>query len=119
MRLVSGVVRGAGDDPDLSDEELLAARAAWFECYSSQENVFAPAETGPYTCPCCGHRTLGERGAYEICVECGWEDDGQDDHDSGAIRGGPNGRSSLDEASATYVANGGGREPHAPPAPSG
>jgi hypothetical protein len=30
-------------------------------------------------CPCCGHRTLDERGAYEICRVCFWEDDGATD----------------------------------------
>jgi hypothetical protein len=29
-----------------------------------------------YTCPCCGHRVLGEPpGSYEICGVCFWEDD--------------------------------------------
>lgn len=27
-------------------------------------------------CPCCGYRTLAERGSYEICPVCFWEDDG-------------------------------------------
>lgn len=27
-------------------------------------------------CPCCGYRTLQERGQYEICPVCSWEDDG-------------------------------------------
>lgn len=27
-------------------------------------------------CPCCGYRTLRERGDYEICKICFWEDDG-------------------------------------------
>lgn len=27
-------------------------------------------------CPCCGYRTLTERGAFEICCVCFWEDDG-------------------------------------------
>jgi len=30
-------------------------------------------------CPCCGHLTLRERGGFELCPECDWEDDGQDD----------------------------------------
>ncbi len=29
-----------------------------------------------FACPCCGHRTLPELGAYEICPVCFWEDDG-------------------------------------------
>lgn len=99
----------------LSDEELITRRRAWFEFYSRQRNVFAQKTDVKYTCPCCGHRTLDERGAYEICPECGWEDDGQDDHDSAVVRGGPNGRQSLDAARAAYVARGGIHQPHTPP----
>lgn len=29
-------------------------------------------------CPCCGYLTLDERGNYEICPVCYWEDDGGD-----------------------------------------
>jgi hypothetical protein len=111
------VRRNPSDDPRLTDEELLARRKAWFDFYNRQANVFAPPADEKYTCPCCGHRTLDERGAYEICSQCGWEDDGQDDHDSGVVRGGPNGRLSLDAARADYVARGGVRLPHEPPAP--
>ncbi|QYZ80354.1 hypothetical protein E2N92_01110 [Methanofollis formosanus] len=33
-------------------------------------------------CPCCGYHTLGERGMYEICDVCFWEDDGvNEDHE--------------------------------------
>ncbi|WP_143171274.1 CPCC family cysteine-rich protein [Rhizobacter sp. OV335] len=28
-----------------------------------------------HPCPCCGSRTLGALGSYEICEVCGWEDD--------------------------------------------
>ena len=28
------------------------------------------------TCPCCGYRTLPERGRYDLCPVCWWEDDG-------------------------------------------
>ena len=33
-------------------------------------------------CPCCDYFTLGERGGYEICPICFWEDDGIDIDDS-------------------------------------
>lgn len=99
----------------LPDGEVLAARSAWFDFYTKQRNVFAPPGGGPYTCPCCGHRTLHERGAYEICRQCGWEDDGQDDHDSAVVRGGPNGRLSLDAARVLYRAEGGESERHVIP----
>jgi hypothetical protein len=83
---------------------------------SRKRSVTAPLGRGPYTCPCCGHPTLDERGGYDICRECGWEDDGQDDHDSAVVPGGPNGSTSLDDARRSYLAS--GREPgiHVPPA---
>ena len=110
------VVRGPNDDPNLSDEELLAQRRAWFEAYTQTRNVVARVAHGPYTCPCCGHRTLPERGGYSICRECGWEDDGQDDHDSEVVRGGPNKCLSLDDARIEYAARGGVRQQHTAPA---
>ena len=109
------VVRGPHDDPNLSDDELVAQRTEWFEAYTAQLNVFAPRSDALYSCPCCGHPTLTERGAYEICRRCGWEDDGQDDHDSSVVRGGPNGRLSLDAARAEYDQLGSKRLPHTPP----
>ena len=36
-------------------------------------------------------------------MECGWEDDGQDDHDADVVRGGPNGRLSLTQARLDYA----------------
>jgi hypothetical protein len=110
------VIRGPHDDPSSSGDELIAKRKQWFESYTSRRNVFAPRDGGPYSCPCCGHLTLSERGGYEICPECGWEDDGQDDHDSDVVRGGPNGRLSLDAARTRYRAEGGDPRPHHPPA---
>ncbi|WP_210332701.1 CPCC family cysteine-rich protein [Methylosinus sp. H3A] len=55
-----------------------------------------------HRCPCCGYRTLDERGAYEICPVCFWEDDGQDDHDADEVRGGPNGSLSLTRARQNF-----------------
>jgi len=63
-------------------------------------------EDGPYACPCCGYLTLGERGGYDICVVCFWEDDGQDDPDADAVWGGPNGSLSLTAARANFAAMG-------------
>jgi hypothetical protein len=109
------VQRGPGDDPSLTDEELIQRRTAWFQAYLAQQNVSADHGATLYTCPCCGHATLPERGRYEICDECGWEDDGQDDHDSAVVRGGPNGPLSLDAARAAYERAGGTRGVHQPP----
>jgi hypothetical protein len=57
-------------------------------------------------CPCCRCLTLDERGAFEICPVCFWEDDGQDDEDAGTVRGGPNGSLSLEQARRNYAAFG-------------
>jgi hypothetical protein len=57
---------------------------------------------GLLACPCCGHATLTERGIYEICPVCFWEDDGQDNHDADEWRGGPN-RVSLREGRINYL----------------
>ena len=29
----------------------------------------------PTICPCCGRYIFDEKGGYEICPVCGWEDD--------------------------------------------
>ncbi|MFC6527422.1 CPCC family cysteine-rich protein [Nonomuraea rubra] len=48
-----------------------------------------------YTCPCCFLPTLHYRGGFEMCEECCWEDDGQDDHNADVVMGGPNGSDTL------------------------
>ena len=59
-------------------------------------------ETLPLRCPCCQHKTIGERAAYLICPVCFWEDDGQDDVEADEIWGGPNGELSLTQARVNY-----------------
>lgn len=66
-------------------------------------NTIEPfSETAAYRCPCCLCRTLRERGGYEVCPACFWEDDGQDDHDADEVRGGPNGSLSLTRARQNF-----------------
>lgn len=65
-------------------------------------NVYGRADRGPYTCPCCYFRTLPERGGYDVCPVCRWEDDGQDDHDADDVRNGPNGALSLTAARSSF-----------------
>jgi len=50
-----------------------------------------------FTCPGCSYPTLLERGGYEICQICNWEDDDQDDPKADEIWEGPNGDLSLTE----------------------
>ncbi|MEK8038405.1 CPCC family cysteine-rich protein [Burkholderia contaminans] len=75
----------------------------------------------PLRCPCCRFKTLSERGGYEICAVCFWEDDGQDDDDADEVLGGPNGDLSLTKGRANYRAFGASRRqdlPHVrPPLP--
>lgn len=86
--------------------EDLERRSRWFDWYVEQQahnSVHRPARGGPYHCPYCGCRTLDERGGFDICPVCFWEDDGQDDHDAEVVQGGPNGSLSLSEARANYL----------------
>ncbi len=55
------------------------------------------------TCPCCGFPTLEERGNYDICELCNWEDDVEDDKNSSKVWGGPNGKYSLDQARENFL----------------
>lgn len=34
-----------------------------------------------FNCPCCGKATLSCRSEYDICSNCNWEDDGNDNED--------------------------------------
>jgi hypothetical protein len=57
-----------------------------------------------HRCPCCHSVTLTERGAFEICPVCNWEDDGQGDNDAYEVREGPNGWLSLTDARRNFLA---------------
>lgn len=53
----------------------------WIKRRNGQKEIDweAPVVTEPRAqCPCCDYITLAERGSYEICPVCFWEDDGQD-----------------------------------------
>ena len=44
------------------------------------EEVVVEGRTDPlFACPCCMYHSLTERGQYEICPVCFWEDDGSND----------------------------------------
>ncbi len=69
----------------------------------SYRPIWHVGDSGPKcACPCCGYRTLSERGGFEICPVCFWEDDGQDDEDADVVRGGPNHSLSLTEARRNF-----------------
>jgi len=57
-------------------------------------------------CPCCGRATISERGHYEICKVCWWEDDGQDNAKADTVMGGPNYGLSLTQGRANFLLHG-------------
>lgn len=76
-------------------------------------NVTKPPTQGVmYHCPCCGFRTLPNRGHDDICPVCFWEDDGQDEHDADCVRGGPNHNLSLTQARLNFGLFGACEERH-------
>jgi Cysteine-rich CPCC len=87
------------DDESPSHEELARRTAS---LYRYVDRIAAQPTDLPLRCPCCGCKTLSERGAFDICKVCYWEDDGQDDYDADLVRGGPNGALSLSAARANY-----------------
>jgi len=86
-------------------KDILEHRSQWFKKYARrlEEGTIKPPHPGArYPCPCCGYPTLSERGGFEICELCRWEDDGQDDPHADEVWGGPNGRYSLSEARQNF-----------------
>lgn len=69
----------------------------------SNESVNYPRRA---ICPCCLFPTLNGRGAFEICVVCWWEDDGQSNQDADEVRGGPNSHYSLTCARRNFADHG-------------
>lgn len=84
----------------------MSSKEKWFNqyfdrIYSSSKNNYK--KFGDYfLCPCCSYPTLSERGEYEICLLCSWEDDGQDTPHENEIWGGPNSNYSLKEARENF-----------------
>ncbi|SRR6266511_4270140 len=70
---------------------------------SSYPVTSRPVTDVRFECPCCGYPMLQERGAFEICRLCGWEDDGQDEADAERVLGGPNYEMSLVAARENFV----------------
>jgi tRNA threonylcarbamoyladenosine biosynthesis protein TsaE len=90
-------------------DRLGDSAALWVDDYIDRLDrlsVVRGPDGGPYPCPCCGNVTLPERGAFDICPVCFWEDDGQDDADADIVRGGPNGALSLTDARRNYTSIG-------------
>lgn len=76
----------------------------WQEMEWTGAALRIPSAPSLHPCPCCGFRTLAEeeRGSFEICPVCGWEDDFVQYRDPDH-RGGAN-PESLNEARAAFAA---------------
>lgn len=94
---ITPVASPSDDDTEPRDT---SPGTAWFHAYF--DRLAAQPNDLPLRCPCCFCKTLDERGGFDICPVCFWEDDGQDDFDADDVRGGPNGALSLTEARANY-----------------
>ena len=79
------------DKDQLSFLADFTQRRKLFDTYLTEKSIAL------YTCPGCSYPTLTERGGYEICIVCNWEDDNQDDKETDEIWGGPNYKLSLTE----------------------
>ncbi len=78
-------------------EEQRAILSAFFERRNLFSVYLKNNDVQLFTCPGCAFPTLSERGGYEICIICNWEDDDQDDMEADEIWGGPNQDLSLTE----------------------
>jgi hypothetical protein len=89
-----------------SESEKIEQNKKWFNFYLDRlenHSIVEPSQNDVvYKCPCCGYKTLSERGGFEICPVCFWEDDGQDEQDADIVRGGPNRSLSLAQARANF-----------------
>ncbi len=79
------------DENQIKNLESFLIRRKKFDRYLLENKIDL------FTCPGCGFPTLSERGVYEICEVCNWEDDNQDDPNADEVWGGPNYELSLTE----------------------
>ncbi len=89
--------------PELWTDEAVRSHPRWAEVRAAAQTALDAMwwNPRPFTCPCCGFRTLAEApGSYEICHVCFWQDDGVQLLDP-AYNGGAN-TLSLMECQANY-----------------
>ena len=75
-----------------------------FDVLTNEKNQYTPIplKKQMYCCPVCGAKSLEFRGYFEICRECGWEDDGADDIDIETL---PNGDWTIKQYRINYFKN--------------
>ena len=90
---------------EVNQQEKEQTGRRWFEAYCNRTSSGAhqpPVEGARYVCPCCGYPTLPQRGGYDICELCNWEDDGQCAPHADEVWGGPNYQYSLTQARENF-----------------
>jgi cysteine-rich CPCC protein len=101
---VAGIVCLAADRMCQMNDDL-HERRKWFKEYFEIPNAMVRRSRLKdfwFTCPVCGYPTHLERGGFDICHLCNWEDDGQDDPAADEVKGGSNGDFSLREARENF-----------------
>ncbi len=96
---------GKDERPELHNERAKAVEQWFYQTLEDmdKQSVFAPPQEGVrYRCPCCHYKTLEERGGYDICPVCYWEDDGQDEEDTDTKRAFSPNHMSLTQARENY-----------------
>lgn len=87
--------------PLVINTEISSRREAarWMEDEELYDHNEEEIEPKRFPCPCCGYPTLEiQNYGYEVCILCGWEDDGQRDDQADKVWGGANQDYSLTEA---------------------
>lgn len=84
------------------EEKLALYTNDYLQSYLSERADIAISVLGVginlYPCPCCGFKTLKEKGEYFICAVCFWEDDGTVDMNTLSVVN----RMTLAEARANF-----------------
>ena len=70
------------------------------ESVRSKGCFLVPLSIYRFACPVCGRKTLEQRGMNEICSECGWEDDAEDDENWESPA---NGEATIKESRQSYL----------------
>lgn len=71
--------------------------------YKNKDVFILPLKIYKDICLVCGKRTIAARGEWDICSECGWEDEPNFDGDENEISGGPNGHYSISSYREEYL----------------
>ena len=105
-----------GDSVARDEIESFYRVATWFACEGDFLHALERVRRNPLSereqCPCCGYFTLDERGEYDICKVCFWEDESPYLIYGEPVEGGWTGANNvpLEQARENFLAFGAGEE---------